>query len=78
MNYWAIGMEEYLGGGQIVNTIVDHGGIPTGNTRDEYFEQVGVEFTTTPDTDLDAMVSEFTENALYVEDDDGNSIERKD
>ena len=77
MKYWAIGMTEYISGGQIVNTILDHGGRPTGRTREEYFEQTGVEFLATKDTDLDAMVSEFTENALYVQDAKGEILLRK-
>ena len=77
MKYWAIGMTEYISGGQIVNTILEHGGRPTGRTREEYFEQTGVEFLATKDTDLDAMVSEFTENALYVQDAKGEILERK-
>ena len=76
--YWAIGMEEYLEGGQIVNTIVEYGGKPTGRTREEYFEQIGVEFVATKKTDLEGMVSEFTENALYVQDSKGEILERKD
>ena len=76
--YWAVGMNEYIGGGQINNTIVEYGGKPTGRTREEFFDQTGVEFVATKDTDLDGMVSEFVENALYVQDTKGEILERKD
>ena len=64
--FWVTGPKEYLIGGQIVNTIIQYGGEPTGNSDEQPYDQTGVEFTIDDTTDLVGMVAEFEENGLYV------------